>query len=104
MRALYTHMDSVQARIRARSVGLERLNTVTTWIGVAAFAAVGVFAVIAAATIPGKAAANETEARSATSANTPSSTGISLTHRDHHSYSPISSSSGPPVVVTGGSR
>ncbi|HET7339793.1 MAG TPA: hypothetical protein VFK22_09605 [Candidatus Dormibacteraeota bacterium] len=91
----------MQARIRARSVGLERLNTVTTWIGVAAFAAVGVFAVIAAATIPSKAAANDT---ATTSANTPSSTGISFTHPDHHSYSPISSSSGPPVVVTGGSR
>jgi hypothetical protein len=104
MTALYKGMDSVQARIRARSVGLDRLNTVTTWIGVGAFTAVGVFAIIAAATIPGKAASSQTAATSATTAPTRTSTGISFTHHDRHSYNPISSSSGPPVVVTGGSR
>jgi hypothetical protein len=104
MTALYTGMDSVQARVRARSVGLDRLNTVTTWIGVCAFAAVGVFAVIAGATIPGKAASNQAAPASATSASTRTSTGVSFTHHDRHSYNPISSSSGPPVVVTGGSR
>ena len=98
-------MGSVQARIRARSVGLERLNAITTWIAVAALTAVGVFAVIAAATIPGKAAASQAGAATqTTSASASTSTGISLNRHDHRSYSPISSSSGPPVVVTGGSR
>ncbi|HET9781777.1 MAG TPA: hypothetical protein VFR33_08360 [Candidatus Dormibacteraeota bacterium] len=99
-------MDSLDARITARTVGIDRLNRVTTWVGLAAMAAVGVFAVIAAATIPGKASSTQGTGTASASTSTSTSTNTPVTHH-HHDFSngtTISASSGPPMVVSGGSR
>lgn len=99
-------MHSVQAQISAREVAIGRLNDVTTWIAVAAVAALGVFGVIAAQTIPGHASADGSSSTSTDSAGPPASTSTSSSFGQHHDRdSPtVSGSSGPPLVVTGGSH
>lgn len=96
-------MDSLEARIIARTAGIDRLARMTAWIGVGAVAAVGVLAVIAAATIPGKASSPQ---GASSSTNVSTSTSPTLTHHHYEDFGngTISASSGPPVVVTGGSR
>lgn len=100
-------MDSLEARITARAVGIDRLNRYTVWIGVVAMGAVAAFAVIAAATIPGKAESSIQRAGSSASANASTSTGDPVTYHHHDDFgnsSSISASSGPPIAVSGGSR
>ena len=92
-------VDSTGARIQAREAAIDRLTQLTTWVAVAALCAVGIFAVIAADTIPGKASSS-----SQTSATPPAPKANPLFPRHHRDSSPISAASGPPVVVTGGSR
>lgn len=82
-----------------------RLNELTTWIAVGALAAVGVFAVIAAETVPGKASSSQGAANTSTSSATASTSTSTAFPRHHHLDSgTVSASSGPPMVVTGGSR
>lgn len=97
-------MDSTEARISARDVGIGRLNDLTAWIAVGAVAAVGIFAVTAAETIPGKASSSQNPAAPTSSTGTSTSTGGSFLGRHHRDSGTISSSSGPGIVVTGGSR
>ena len=96
-------MDSADARIGARDLALGRLNEITTWVAVGAVAAVGVFAVTAAQTIPGKAASSQNPS-STSSTGVSASAGTSFFGRHHDDSGTISASSGPGIVVTGGSR
>ena len=97
-------VDSTDARITARDVGIGRLNELTTWIAVGAVAAVGIFAITAAETIPGKASSTQSPSTPSSSTGTSTSTGTSFFGRHHRDSGTISSSSGPGIVVTGGSR
>ena len=102
-------MDHTQARVRARDVAFDRLNELTTWIAAASMAAVGVFAVIAAETIPGKASPSFSSNPSTASAAvpSPSSQPVLRHHRDANNPSNpsgVSSSAGPPMVATGASH
>lgn len=97
-------VDSTEARITARDIGIGRLNELTTWIAVGAVAAVGIFAITAAETIPGKASPTQSPSTPGTQTGTSTSTGTSLFGHDHRDSETIASSSGPAIVVTGGSR
>ncbi len=97
-------VDSREARITARDAGIGRLNELTTWIAVGAVAAVGIFAITAAETIPGKASSTQGPSTSGAQTGTSTSTGTSFFDRHHGDSATISSSSGPGLVVTGGSR
>ena len=96
--------SSIEEPIRVRAATLERLNELTALIAAGAVAAFGLFAVIAAETIPGKASTSApatTAGSSAVSATPP----ITTHHRHYDSGGgSISASSGPPVAVTGGSH
>jgi hypothetical protein len=102
---LAVEMNSLDRRVQARSVAMDRLATLTTWIAAGSLAAVGVFAAVAAATIPGKASpsqgASAAPSAPATSTQT-SSSGFAPRH--HHDTPSVSSSSGPPMAVTGSSH
>ncbi len=97
-------MDSTEARITARDVGMGRLSELTTWVAVGAVAALGIFAITAAETIPGKASSTQSPSASNSSTGTSTSAGTSFFGRHHRDSGSISSSSGPGIVVTGGSR
>ena len=101
----YEHsMHSVEAKIQARAVVTDQLHELTTLIAVGALAALGLFGVIAAATIPGHAASGAgTNPSDGASATTGTTTTTVHHHRDFNSGG-ISSSSGPPLVVSGGSH
>lgn len=81
-------------RIEARDAALQLLNRLTFWAGAAALAAVGVFAAVGAATIPGTASTSSQAAAGA------SSTGSSPTAQSSSSSS--SSSSSPLQPSAGG--
>ena|SRR5438270_6640598 len=101
-----TSMHSVEAKIQARAAATDRLHELTTIIAMGAVAALGLFGVIAAATIPGHAASGAGASTSnGAAAGASSSTGTTSVH-DHHDFDSggISSSSGPPLVVSGGSH
>lgn len=97
-----------------RELGLQRLRDLTVGTAVAATVGVGVFAVIAATTNPGRsdvAAANSNAAAAAGSSATDDSTGGSREERHHDddgfgglNSGTLNSGSAPPVAVTGGSR
>ena len=94
-------MDSVTSR----DVNLDRLNEITTWVALAAVGALGVFGFIAAVTIPGQPSSNQNAGASTTSTSTSTQPSTSSLFHHHHSDSgTISSSSGPPMAVTGGSH
>jgi len=95
-------MHSVEAKIQARDVATDRLHELTAFIAMGALAALGLFGVIAATTVPGHAASGPS---SSTTDGASSSTGTTTVHR-HRDFnsSGISSSSGPPLVVSGGSH
>ena len=102
-------MHSVEAQVRARNFAFDRINVLTAWIAMGALALLGVFAVIAGATIPGKAdtgqaSSTNTDSTGASAPSTSSGTSVFHHHRDNSNGTTISSSSGPPMVVTGGSR
>lgn len=92
--------------IRARDVNLDRLNEITTWVALAAVGALGVFGFIAAVTVPGQPSSDQNAgtATTSTSSSTPSSTSSSFFHHHHDGSGTISSSTGPPMAVTGGSH
>jgi hypothetical protein len=96
-------VDSTEAPVRVRELAIDRLNELTTWIAVGALAALSVFAVIAAETIPGKASSSQSTTTASTGSST-STSSSSFGHHHHRDSSTISASSGPPVVVTGGSH
>ncbi len=103
MRRYALRMHSIEAKIRARAAATDWLHELTAIIAMAAFAALGLFAVIAAATIPGHAATGSTTTTSNTSGDGASSTTTTVHHHDWSSGG-ITSSSGPPLVVSGGSH
>ncbi len=96
-------VDPIEASIRARDLASKRINEVTTWIALGAFAALGVFGVIAAETIPGLASASPSTTSGSTGSSTSTSTSSSL-HHHHRDSTTISASSGAPVAVTGASH
>ena len=102
-------MHSTEDRIRVRVAAFGRLDSLTTWIGFAAVAALAVFSTIAGLTIPGKAApATDAGATSSTSTSTApvtSTTTAAVPTRHHRDSSgSVSASSGPPMAVTGSSH
>jgi hypothetical protein len=98
-------MQSLDRRIQARSVAMDRLSTLTTWIAAGSLAAVGVFAAVAAATIPGKASPSQNAAAPASTPATSTQTSTSgFAPRHHHDAAGVSPSSGPPMAVTGSSH
>jgi cytochrome oxidase Cu insertion factor (SCO1/SenC/PrrC family) len=97
-------MNSVHAQITARNVALERLNGLTTWISVGAVAALGLFTVIAAATVPGKPASSPNPPTADSTAGAPTSAGTAVVRHHHQDSTTITASSGAPVVVSGGSH
>jgi len=97
-------MNSVHAQIRARNVALDRLNGLTTWISVGAVAALGVFTVVAAVTVPGKPASSPGPPTADATASPPTSAGTAVVRHHHQDSTTITASSGAPVVVTGGSH
>ena len=100
-------------RIEARDAALQLLNRLTFWAGAAALAAVGVFAAVGAATIPGNASissqagsgvsptpstSNSSTAQSSSSSSSSSSEGL-------QSPGDVSSTAGGSgVVATGASH
>jgi len=98
-------MNSLDRRVQARSLAMDRLATLTTWIAAGSLAAVGVFAAVAAATIPGKASPSQS-ASALTPAPAPATqTSTSgLAPRHHRDVPSVSSSSGPQMAVTGSSH
>jgi hypothetical protein len=98
-------MHSVEAKIQARAIANDRLHEVTALIAMGALAALGLFGVIAAATIPGHAAAGPSaDSANGTTAGAPASTGATTVRHHDWNSGGISSSSGPPLVVSGGSH
>lgn len=98
-------VKSIDQRVQARSLAMDRLSTLTTWIAAGSLAAVGVFAAVAAATIPGKASPSQNASASASTPATSTQTSTSgFAPRHHHDSPSVSSSSGPPMAVTGSSR
>ena len=100
-------MNSREARIRAREVAIGLLDDLTAWIAAGSVVGLGVFSVIAAATIPGKAYTSQTASASSstsTSSSTSNGTSSSLFPRHHRDSNGISSSSSPPMVATGASH
>ena len=90
-----------RSRMQARDVALRQLNRLTTGIALAALAALGVLSAISAYTIPGTATTSATAATAATASSSESS----LTPSGLQSSStPVTSSSGTPVAVSGGSH
>lgn len=96
-------MDSIPERISQREQGIDRLNKVTAWVVMTAATAVGVFAVIAAETVPGKASSGQAAGTDTPAAPSSPSSSTATSFRHHHDSAPVSSSSGPPMVVSGGS-
>ena len=94
---------STHDRIRARGIALDRLTSLTMWIGLSAVAALGVFAAVAAATIPGHASPSADSAGFASTDQSPSSSPVGERHDDDSSTT-VSAPSGPAIVVTGGSH
>lgn len=102
-------LEGTEARVIKREAALQRLDHVTTGVALAAVAGVGVFAAISAATIPGT-----TSVQAATGA--PTQTGpsggdeTSVPQTDPGTASGlqpvtgVGSSSGPGLVVSGGSH
>jgi hypothetical protein len=92
MQADFHDMEGMtQSRMHARDAGLRLLNRLTTGIALAAVGALGVLTAVSAYTIPGTTTTPSSAATSSASTITPSTT-------------PITSSSGTPIVVSGGSR
>jgi cytoskeletal protein RodZ len=98
-------VNSTEASVRARDLAVDRLNELTALIAVGAVAALGVFAFIAAATIPGKTATNQSPSTpTATTGSSTSTNTSSFLHHRHRDSGSVSVSSGTPVAVTGGSH
>ena len=105
MRRYESRMHSVEAKIQARAVATDWLHELTVLIAMGALAALGLFGVIAAATIPGHAASSPgANGSNGPAADASSSTGTTTVHHHDWNSSGISSSSGPPLVVSGGSH
>ena len=89
----------------ARDRAYARLRQLTVGIGVAATALVGVFAVLAASSNPGRSDAAAASTTSGDSSSQPAPGAVASPdqlQRPHHgSFGPAS---GPPAVVSGGSR
>lgn len=90
-------------RIEARDAGLQLLNRLTLWVGAVALGAVGVFAAISAATIPGNASSPTTQASGSSSAAS-DSTSSSSSSLQASSGGVGSSTNGSGMVVTGASH
>jgi len=98
-------MNSLDRRVQARSLAMDRLATLTTWIAAGSLAAVGVFAAVAAATIPGKASPSQSASAPTPAPATSTQTSTSgLAPRHHRDVPSVSLSSGPPMAVTGSSH
>lgn len=95
-------MGHIEAKIRARAEATDKLNELTVLIAMGAVAAVGVFAVVAAQTVPGHAASSATASTSTDPGSNAS--GTTSVHQHDFNSGSISSSSGPPLVVSGGSH
>ena len=95
-------------RIEARDAALLLVNRLTLWAGAAALAAVGAFAAISAATIPGSASTTSKAASSTVSSSTSStaqSSSSSTNSGSLQSSGTVSSAtSGSGVVATGASH
>lgn len=90
-------------RIEDRDAAIRLLDRLTFWLAAAALAAVGVFAAISAATIPGSASSNGNA--SATSTSTVDQSSSSTTNGLQPSGGGVSSApSGSGTVATGASR
>ena len=99
MKADSRSMEGItRSRMQARDVALRQLNRLTTGIALAALAALGVLSVISAYTIPGLAAT------SSGTASTGSSTASLTPSGLQSSSTPVTSSKGSPVAVSGGSH
>lgn len=96
-------MDNLGARER----GMRLLRKLTTGIAVAGVAAVGLFAAIGAATIPGNARAQKAQSTPAASSSAPSSSGSDDSSSGDTVSAPATTpqpaSTGPVHAVTGGS-
>ena len=95
-------------RIEARDAALRLLNRLTFWAGAAALAAVGVFATVSAATIPGTSSTSSqgsSTASTSTSSNDQSSSSSAASSTLQTSSGGVSSSSsGSGMVATGASH
>ncbi len=101
-------MEGTQARVMKREAAMQRLDRMTTGVALAALAGVGIFAAVSASTIPGT--SNAQAATGASAQNSSSATGSTSVSQDPGSssgFQPLSgvgSSSGPGLVVSGGSH
>lgn len=99
MTADFRTMEGItRSRMQARDIALRQLNRLTTGIALAALGALGVFSATSAYTIPGTTTTSSTAATASTSASNITPSGL------QSSSTPITSSSGTPVAVSGGSR
>jgi hypothetical protein len=100
-------MGPLEAKVHARNEATDKLNELTAIIAMGGLAALGLFAVIAAQTIPGKAdsgASGGNASSTGSSAVASTSTPTQSTRHHHFDSGSISSASGPPLVVSGGSH
>ena len=102
-------MQGTHALVIKREAALRRLDSVTTGVAIAALAGVGVFAAISAATIPGTSDAQASTGSSAgqSGAPNPASNQSNRSVASNSGFQPFSgrgSSSGPGMVVSGGSH
>jgi hypothetical protein len=91
------------ARMRARDAAFQRLNRLTTGAAIAAFAGLGVFSAVSAATIPGTSSSSQSAGSSSASSSTSSSSSSTSAGTVQSSSDVASASSGTGTVVSGGS-
>lgn len=87
--------NGIDSRIKVRDSAMRLLNRLTAGVAFAAIAGVGVFGVVSAHTVAGTSSSTSTAASTTTSSSSTSSVQPSAT--------PVSSSSGSGVAVSGGS-
>jgi hypothetical protein len=95
-----------QARMRARDAAFQRLNRLTSGAAIAAFAGLGVFTAVSAATIPGTSSSTHAAGSASASSSTDSTSSSSsdASSGTVQSSSGVgSASSGTGTVVSGGS-
>ena len=95
--------DTTQARVRARDAAMRLLNRLTTGAAISSLLGVGLFAGISANTIPGTDSISTATASSASTASSSTSSSTTTSSGVAPSTTPVTSSSGSGVAVSGGS-
>ena len=95
---------STHDRIRARGIALDRLTSLTMWIGLGAVAALCVLMGVAATTIPGHASPSTGAGDSASTDPAPTPSPVAGSRHHHDSSGSVSATTGQPIVVSGGSH